>query len=491
MTAAAAATGPFSWGAWSRDIRATATLAWPLILTNVAQVALATTDVIMMGWLGPDALAAGALGVNLNFAFLIFAIGLVTATSPLIAIELGRRRHSVREVRRTVRQGFWAAVAISLPVWTILWQAEPILLALGQQPRLAHAAAAYLHTFQWGFLPFLIYAVLRNFVAALERPLMALWIGVAAVVINAVAVWSLMFGHFGLPPLGLPGAGIGTTLTNTFMAVGLATVVSLDRRFRRYRLFGRLWGADWPRFRQIWRTGLPIGAALAFEVTIFNAATFLMGLISADALAAHAIAIQIPSLAFMVPLGLGMAATVRVGLAYGAGDTAAVARAGWSAYGLALVYACGTAAAMLFAGRQLVGAFLDLDAPDNQVVVGLAVTFLVYGGLFQFVDGAQAVASGMLRGLGDTRVPMIYAAIGYWGIGLPVGAALAFRTGLGGSGVWIGLATGLAVVAVLMTRRWICRERLGLTRPSAAIDRTAVVVETAAEVPAIGPGPLV
>ncbi len=485
------AEAPFPMRVWSAEIRATATLAWPLILTNVAQVALATTDVIMMGWLGPDALAAGALAVNLNFAFLIFGIGLVTATSPLIAIELGRHRHSVREVRRTVRQGLWAAIAITVPVWAILWHAELILVALGQQPRLARMAAGYLHTFQWGFLPFLFYVVLRNFVAALERPLAALWIGGIAIAVNAMAVWTLMFGHFGFPALGLPGAGIGTTLTNTFMAVGLGVMLGLDRRFRRYRLFGRLWRADWPRFRQIWRVGLPIAATLAFEVTIFNAAAFLMGLISADALAAHAVAIQIPSLAFMVPLGLAMAASVRVGRAYGAGDTAAVARAGWSAYGLALVYACGTAAAMLFAGRYLVGAFLDLDAPENQAVIGLAVTFLVYAGLFQLVDAAQAVASGMLRGLGDTRVPMLYAGAGYWGIGLPLGALLAFRLGLGGAGIWIGLATGLAVVAVLMTIRWLRRDGLGLTRPSAAGDHAGAPAEVAAEVPAIGPGPLV
>jgi MATE family multidrug resistance protein len=477
--------------AWAAEIRATLALAWPLILTNVAQIALATTDVIMMGWLGPDALAAGALAVNLNFAFLICGIGLVTATSPLIAIELGRKRHSVREVRRTVRQGFWAAITITVPIWVVLWQAEPILLALGQQAHLAHEAARYLHTFQWGFLPFLFYVVLRNFVAALERPLTALWIGGSAVAVNAMLVWSLMFGHFGLPALGLPGAGIGTTLTNTFMAVGLGVLVSLDRRFRRYRLFGRFWRADWARFRVIWRIGLPIAATLAFEVTIFNAAAFLMGLLGADQLAAHAIAMQIASLAFMVPLGLGMAATVRVGFAYGAGDGDAITRAGWSAYGIALVYACGTAAAMLFAGRELVGVFLDLDRPQNQVVIGLAVAFLVYAGLFQFVDAAQAVATGMLRGLGDTRVPMILAGIGYWGVGLPLGVLLAFPLGLEGSGIWIGLAAGLAAVAALMTIRWVRRGRLGLARPSPARDRAALVAEVAAEAPAIGPGPVI
>ena len=466
------ATGPSPRGAWGAEVRATLALAWPIILTNVAQVGLATTDVVMMGWLGPDALAAGALAVNLNFAFLIFGIGIVTATAPLIAIELGRNRHSVREVRRSMRQGFWAAITITLPIWAVLWHAEPIFRLLGQQPAIAANAAAYLHTFQWSFLPFLFYTILRNFVSAMERPLAALWIGGSALVINALLVWSLMFGHFGLPAMGLPGAGIGTTLTNIYMASGLALLITLDRRFRRYHLFGRFWRPDWSRFRAIWRIGLPIGATLAFEVTIFNAATFLMGVISAAALAAHAIAMQIPSLTFMVPLGLATAATVRVGRAYGAADVIGIARAGWSAYGVALLYACGTASLILLFRHQLVGFFLDWSNPADAVVASLAASYLVWAGIFQVVDGAQVVGSGMLRGLGDTRVPMIFAAVGYWGIGLPIGVILAFWGHMAGIGIWIGLSSGLAAVAVLMGARWTMRDRLGLTR-RALPDRDA------------------
>ena len=474
-------------GAWNAEFRATLALAWPLILTNLSQIALATTDVIMMGWLGPEFLAAGALGANLNFAFLIFGIGLVTATAPMIAIELGRNRHSVRDVRRSVRQGFWAAIAFAVPVWFILWQADWILLALGQEQHLAKGAASYLHTFQWSILPFLLYIVLRNFVSALERPMVALWISAAAIVVNAFLVWVLMFGKLGFPALGLPGAGIGTTLTNIFMAGGLVALIYADRRFRRYQLLGRFWRPDWARFREVWRIGLPIALTLGFEVTIFNAAVFLMGLIGADAIAAHSIAIQIASVAFMVPLGLGMAATVRVGLAFGAGDIAGVGRSGWTAYAMAIGYACCTAAAMLLFGRELVGVFLDLDTPTNNYVVDLAVSFLVFAGIFQLADSGQAAASGMLRGLGDTRVPMIFAAIGYWGVGLPLAIALGFWAGLAGQGIWIGLATGLAVVATLMTVRWIARERLGLTRRAAHPDESVML---AAEVPGVAPGPL-
>lgn len=461
--------GPASRGAWSSELRATISLALPLILTNLSQIALATTDIIMMGWLGPETLAAGALGANLNFAFLIFGIGVVTAASPIIAIELGRNRHAVREVRRTVRQSWWAAIAFAVPAWLILWHAEWIFLHLGQQPALAANAASYLHTFMWSILPFLAYLGLRNFVSALQRPLSVLWISSAAIAVNAFLVWLLLFGHLGFPRLGLPGAGIATTTTNCLMFLGLAAIVTTDRRFRRYHLFGRFWRADWPRFREIWRIGIPIALTLGFEVTIFNAAVFLMGILGPDSLAAHSIAIQIVSVAFMVPLGLGNAATVRIGRAFGADSRAGIARAGWTAFILAMGYACCTAIVILLFGRHIVGVFLNLADPANQTVIDLAVSFLIVGGIFQIVDSGQATVSGMLRGLGDTRVPMLYAALGYWGVGLPLGILLAFHTPLAGRGIWIGLACGLAVVATLMTTRWSRREKLGLTANAASV----------------------
>jgi multidrug resistance protein, MATE family len=448
--------------AWTAELRATLALGWPLILTNLAQNALMTSDVILMGWLGSDALAAGALGTNLYFAFLIFGIGLMSATSPLIAEELGRRSHSVREVRRTVRQGFWAAITVAVPIWIVSWNGEWILLAMGQEPLLAQQAGDYMRALQWSLLPFLLYLVLRSFLAALERPGWPLVIGLLAVPVNFVAAYALMLGKFGLPALGLIGAGLGTVISSTFMFVGLAVVIGFDRRLRRYHVFGRFWRADWPRYRTLWRLGVPIGLTLAFEVTIFNAAALLMGRIGANELAAHAIALQIASFCFMVPLGLGQAVTVRVGRAYGAQDAPGVTRAGWTAFALGMAFMVFTASLMLFSPYLLLRAFLDLSDPKNIPVIGFAVSFLVMAAIFQVADGAQAVGSGMLRGLQDTRVPMIYAALGYWGVGLPLGVALAFGTELRGIGIWIGLAMGLAVVASLMLWRWVRRDRLGL-----------------------------
>ncbi len=454
--------------AWIDEIRTTLALAWPLIFTNLAQTGMTTTDVVMMGRLGPEALAAGSLGFNVHFAILIFGIGVMSAASPLIAAERGRNRHAVREVRRTVRQGLWAALAISVPSWFVLWHGEAILLVLGQDPHLSALAGSYLRTLQWGMLPFLGYLVLRSYLAAMERPRWAIAAVAIAFLFNIFANWVLMFGNLGFPALGLPGSGLATTLASWVLFAGVAAVLLLDRRFRRYRLFGRFWRPDWKRFRDYWRLGLPIGATLAFEVTIFNAAVFLMGIIGKDALAAHTIAIQIASLVFMVPLGFGMAVTVRVGRAYGARDPEGIRLAGWTSFALGVGFMVLTATVMVVAPRMLVGAFLDISDPANQIVVDLAVVFLFYAALFQVADGAQAVASGMLRGLHDTSMPMLYAAVGYWGIGLPLGAGLAFWTDLKGSGIWIGLAAGLTVVAVLMMQRWLRRESLSLMIPKNA-----------------------
>lgn len=447
---------------WRDEIRATMLLAYPLILTNLAQAAIHATDVILLGWVGPRALAAGALGVNLFNAVLIFGTGLVTASAPMMARQLGRHRHSVRDVRRTVRQAMWAAVAIAIPFWILLWQAEHILLFFGQEPALAREAGHFVRALQWGLLPYFFFLILRSFVSALERPLWSLVIGGGAVLFNALVNYGLIFGNFGLPELGLLGAGIGSALSNLLMFVGMALVVTRHRRFRRYRLFGRFWRADWSRFVAIWKLGLPIAVTLTLEVTIFNAAVFLMGLISTEALAAHAIAIQIAALSFMVPLGLAQAVTVRVGLAFGRGDRAGVARAGWTSFAIGEAFMVVMALVLVTFPHLLVNAFLDESDPANAGVIGLAVSFLAVAALFQIVDGAQAVGAGMLRGLHDTTLPMLYALVGYWVIGLGTGVFLAFGLGWGGIGLWLGLALGLAVVAILMILRWMRRDRLGL-----------------------------
>lgn len=310
------------------------------------------------------------------------------------------------------------------------------------------------------------FTTLRNFIAALERPVWGLVIMLAAIPINVVAGWALIFGHLGLPALGLFGAGLASTLSSCFLFFGLLAVILIDRRFRRYRLMGRFWTRDRDRRRQVWALGLPIAVTLGFETTVFNASAFLMGLIGRDSLAAHAVAIQIAALVFMVPMGVGQAATVRVGVAYGRRDHAAIGRAGWLALILGTGFACCAALLLIIAPRLVVSIFLDVADPANARTAALAVSFLAIAALFQLADSAQAVGAGVLRGLQDTRMPMIFALVGYWVVGIGVGAVLAFQFDLAGFGIWIGLACGLSVVAALLIGRWAMRTRLGLLPPA-------------------------
>src|SRR5687767_2580696 len=318
--------------AWTDELRATIALAWPLILSNLTMALIQATDVVLMGWLGPQALAASALAINLTWPPIFLAFGVLTAASPMMATALGAKTRSVRDVRRTYRQSLWLAVAATVPAWVLLWNAESVILALGQEPALARDAALFLKGYMWVILPWLIFQTLRNFLAALERPDWILAASALGVVLNAVLGWALIFGRLGLPRLGIFGGGLASSIVWSLLALILVVIVLTDRQFRRFHVFGRLWRLDWPRLRQLIRLGLPIGLSFTFEVTVFAAAVYLMGLIDADSVAAHAIALQIAALTFMVPLGLSQAATVRVGRALGARDTEALGRAGWTAF---------------------------------------------------------------------------------------------------------------------------------------------------------------
>ncbi len=447
---------------WRHEASTTLKLAWPLILSNLTMAMIGATDVLMIGWLGARELAAATLGFNLAMSCAIFCMGLVTASAPMMASEIGRMGHSVRDVRRTFRQAIWAAVTVIIPFWLLLWNTESILVFFGQQADLARNAGLYISAYMWSILPFLCFIILRNFVSALEQPVWALIISVIAVLANALFNYALIFGKFGVPAFGVIGAGIGSVMTNMLMFGGMALVVILHKRFRRYRLFGRFWRADWQRYRALWKLGLPIAVTMGLEGSVFGIAALLMGLINAESVAAHAIALQLASLTFMVPMGLGQAATVRVGIQYGRRDHAGITRAGWVSFALGTSFMAAMAMVFVLAPDFLIAIFIDANAPGNEKVASLAVSFLAIAAIFQIVDGAQVVGAGMLRGLHDTTVPMVFALMGYWFIGIGVGAGLAFWQGWEGIGVWTGLASGLGIVAVLMLARWMMRERIGL-----------------------------
>jgi MATE family multidrug resistance protein len=447
---------------WRDELRASLALAWPLILANLTQQAIQATDVLLMGRLGSDQLAAATLALNLTFTFNLLMLGLITASSPMMARALGQRSNAVRDVRRTFRAGLWLMVMFLPFYWLVLWHIGAIMRAFGEPAELARQGQTFLRAYMWCAAPWLLFQLLRNFVSALERPRIILWLSIAGIAINALISWSLIFGHFGLPALGLVGGGLGSTLTWMLICGALIGAVLADRRFRRFHLFGHWWRFDGQRTLAMVRLGWPIGATMALEMGVFALAAYFMGWIGAPAVAAHAVALQIAALTFMVPLGLGQSATVRVGLALGRGDEPGIARAGWTAWLLGVGFMGVMALGMWSFPRPLVTLFLK-DVPANAAVIALAVSFLRVAAAFQLVDGAQVIGAGMLRGLHDTKWPLMFALLGYWVVGLGIGAWLAFAADWQGLGIWVGLASGLAAVAVLILGRWLLRDRLGLT----------------------------
>lgn len=451
-----------SYQAWADEARKLFTLGWPIILAQLSQNALFLTDVIMMGWLSPTHLAGGSLATAFYNAFLLFGIGTVTAVAPLVAQARGSG--DIKAIRRIVRQGLWATLIISAILIPVVLQVRPIFGLLGQEPQIIDLADSFLSVVAFVFLPGLGIIVLRSFLAAHGSTCIVLLISVAGIALNALSNMALMFGNWGFPRLELRGAAISTLAVNAFMFLAMLTYVLTHRRFKRYHILARFWKSDWSHLRQIFTIGTPIGLTLLAEVGLFTAAAFLMGRLGDNELAAHAIALQISSLTFMVPLGLGQATTVRVGLAYGARSAEGVRKAGWTAFALGIGFMCISCTAFVLFPHQLVGLFLDASKPLNAEAIALAATYLGVAALFQLVDGAQAIGASSLRGLSDTRIPAMMAILGYWAVGFPIAYVLGFVVGLRGVGVWLGLAAGLAVVAVVLTTRFALRERLGLIK---------------------------
>lgn len=437
-----------------QELKASIQLGSPLILTNLAQVALLTTNLIFIGRLGKTELAAGSLSASLYHAFMIFSLGLVSATIPMLATTIGKKRSNVREVQQIIRHGFLTAALICIPFWLALWHADTLWTALGQNPDTIEKAIQYVRMVQWSLFPCLGYIVIRSFFAALEKPIWTLIIAIGGIFANAFFAWLFIFGNWGMPTLGIAGAGLATTLTNILMFVGMLVLVFKHPLFHRYQIFMHFWQWNLTRLLNMWKLGIPIAITFTLETLVFYAAVLMMGRIGDTSLAAHAIAMQISSVTYMIPLGFGQVATIRVGLAMGRAHPKDAVQAGWVAYTLGVGFMAIAAAVMWWQPEWLIHFFIDVSAPENRAVIITAVQFLFFAALFQLADGAQAVAAGMLRGLYDTRTPMLLALIGYWVLGVPIGAFLAFGVGLEGTGIWIGFVTGLSVVAILLTLRW-------------------------------------
>jgi MATE family multidrug resistance protein len=345
-------------------------------------------------------------------------------------------------------------VGLSLPIFAALSYLEPLLVWSNQSAVATEGAMAYLRAMRWGILPFLGYAALRSFFEGVSRPMPVTLISLVGVGLNVAANEVLMFGRLGAPALGLAGTGWASVLVFTCLFGMLALLAATRAPFAQYEVFARLRGPDPTYLRELLRIGAPMGASRGLESSLFTVTTAMMGTLGTAALAAHQVALQCAAFTFMVPLGIGMAGSVRVGRAAGAGDPTGVRRAGSVAMALATGVMGAAAAAFLLAPRALTSLYLDLSVPANQEVAALAATLLGIAAVFQLVDGLQVAAHGALQGLKDTRVPMGIAAVTYWGLGLPAGYLWGVRGGGGPEALWWGLVLGLTAAAVLMTGRF-------------------------------------
>src|SRR5712671_2421773 len=434
------------------ELTETLKLAVPIALTQLGQIAMMTTDLALIGRLGDVAVAAAALAHTIFFFIFTFGMGLVSAVAPLAAQAFGAR--NPRLVRRALRVGLWAALVMSLPTMALPLYGEQILLALGQAPATAHLAQRYLLGLSWGVTPALGFLAIRGFMGAVNRPEPGLWITLAAIPANAVLVYLLIHGELGLPRLELLGAGIATTAINFAMFLAGLWFAYGRPPFRKYQVLGRIWRVDWMLMRRLIVIGAPISISFLLEYGLFATAALLMGLISTTALAAHQIALQVTAILFMVPLGIWIAATVRVGHAVGRSDASAVKRAGFVAVLLGMVLVSALTLIVILTRFAIARLFFGEAAESAGAVIELTATLLVVGATFFVADGIQTVAAGALRGMNDTRMPLLFAAISYWLIGFTSAYGLAFWTDLGAVGVWIGLSCGTAVYAVLLILRF-------------------------------------
>ncbi len=430
--------------------RATLLLGLPLIGSHLAQFAISMTDTLMLGWYDVQALAAVTLAGSFWFLLFIMGSGFAFAVSPMVASYESSGQG--REVRRVTRMGMWISLIYGVIVLVPMWWSGTVLQWMGQDPEISLIAQEYLRILCWGTLPALLVMVLKNYLAGLERAAIVLWITLIAVGLNALINYALIFGNWGAPELGARGAAIASLLLHSLSFVALA--IYIMRKLPEHALFSRFWRPDREAFGAVYRMGWPIGLTNLAESGLFTASAVMVGWVGTMPLAAHGIALQLTAMTFMIQVGFSNAATVRAGQAFGRKDAANLKRGALVVIGMSALVAICVIATFLTVPEPLVGAFLAPDDPERAQIIGIGVSLMAVAALFQFADSAQVVALGLLRGVHDTRVPMLIAAIAYWPLGLSASYLFGFTLGMGAVGVWLGLVVGLGVAGVLMMYRF-------------------------------------
>jgi MATE family multidrug resistance protein len=423
-------------------------LAGPVVLAELGWMAMGVVDTLMVGPLGPEAIGAVGVGSSLFMALAVFGMGVLLGLDTLVSHSYGADR--IEECHRWLLHGTLMALALAVPVTLACFGVLALLHAWGLDPRVEPLTREYFQAVLWSTAPLLLYAAFRRYLQALTfvRPVMIALVSANA--INALANYTLIYGSFGLPALGVRGAAWATVISRIYLALFLLMAIVVAERRSRMGLWETPLGIEWSRCRRLLLLGLPAAVQIVLEVGVFAAATVLAGRLAPASIAAHQIALNMAAVAFMVPFGISSAAAVRVGHAVGRRDPGGTARAGWAALILGVGFMALAAITFVVAGRPLIGAFTS-----DVGVLTIGVTLLRVAAVFQLFDGLQGVATGVLRGVGDTRTPMAWNFAGHWLFGLPLGYYLTFRLDWGVIGLWVGLSTGLIIVGAVLLVVWM------------------------------------
>ena len=438
---------------WRGELTELLKLGIPMALTQLAGFAIFTIDALMIGRLSPEDLAAASLGSVIYFLFYMLGVVPVVAVTPLVSQALGADKKAHYDARISVRMALWV-VAFMFPIVLFSMSfTESIISLFSDNQALAQKSGAYVFAIAFGWPFGMAVVALRNFLASIGKTRIPLILAIATTLINALLNYILIFGMWGAPRMELVGAGVASSIAQLICFAMFAAYVYIDKDARPFAVFKNFWRPHWYRLREVIKLGWPISITTVFEGMLFNSCVLLMLVIGEVEVAAYHIALNVAALAFMLPWGLSMAGSVRIGLARGAENDPAEKRAAITTLIMAIIGIMLFAIPIALFPSVVAGFYLELDDPQNREVITMVATFLPVAAAFMLFDATQVAANQLLRGLKDVRVPMILAGISFWVIGFPIAYYLGLKTSVGAIGIWYGLLASLFAASILLGAR--------------------------------------
>jgi MATE family, multidrug efflux pump len=427
-------------------------LAAPLVMADLGWMGMGIVDTMMVGRVSAQAIGAVSLGSVLFYAVAIFGSGLMLGLDPLVSQAYGAGKPM--ECHRSLVSALYFSLPAAPALMLVVWCWMPLLGRFGIHPAVLRETVPYLKAILWSTFPLMLYFAMRRYLQAMNHAAPIMFALITANLVNVAGNWILIYGHFGAPAMGAEGSGWATCISRVYMVAVLVIYTLYDAAVNRTGLLEVPLAPDFHTIRALIRLGLPAAAQLSIEIGVFAAATALIGRLDPPSLAAHQIALNTASLTYMVPYGISSAAAVRVGQALGRGDPHAAARSGWVAMGMGAAFMAGAGVVMIAAPEYVARVFTT-----DRAVIRSAVALLAVAALFQLFDGIQGVATGALRGAGDTRTPMICHLVMYWLVGLPLGYTLCFVLGWRAVGLWTGLCVALILIGCVLLVVWTRKVR--------------------------------